>query len=275
MANLTAFTEADRGEVMAFLAHPDGLHVYLQSRLDGQEGEAFVWRDRGRVEGLAWFGPGRNFVIAGDAAGLAGALAPLARERERSWVMVVGPHGVTSDFLFRFHRLGGRRPRLDRAQTFCVQRRETLPPLREPGLLAATEGDLPELSAAAARMSAEDFEIDPFRIDREAVRRAMAAKVRTGRAFLCREEGRLVFKVDMAVVHPAGGQVEGVFTAEDSRGRGIATRAMAELGHRFLEELPLLTLHVNSRNAPALRAYQKAGYVPVADLRLAIFPPVW
>ena len=74
---------------------------------------------------------------------------------------------------------------------------------------------------------------------------------------------------------PHGGQVEGVFTVEDARGQGIATRGMAELGRRVFGDVEVLTLHVASKNAPALKAYERAGYVRTAELRLAIFPYVF
>ena len=70
---------------------------------------------------------------------------------------------------------------------------------------------------------------------------------------------------------PPGAQVEGVFTAEDRRGQGIASRCMAELGRRLLAEVPLVTLHASERNTAALRAYERAGYRQVDRLRLVIF----
>lgn len=276
MSRIAEYSPKDEEEVGDFLRHADAMHLYLLSRLErAGEGRGFVWRDGGAVAGFAWFGHGRNLVLAGEGEAFADEAAALARELERSWVMVVGPHATTTRFLARFSELADRRPRLDRSQTFCVQRRETLPDLREPALAPARREDLPALAGAAARMSAEDFEIDPWRIDREAVRKTMATKVREGRAFVYHESGVLVFKADVAVRHATGGQIEGVFTVEDRRGRGVASRCMAELGHRLLDELPVLTLHVASRNTPAIRAYAKAGYRPVAELRLAIFPPTW
>ncbi len=272
MGTLSPWSPEDQAAAEALLAEPPGVHLYLRSRLGRPgTGRAFSFRRGPRIGGAAWFGSGRNLVLAGEDPAFLDALAHLARERERGWIMVLGPHDPVSGFLERYLRLTERRPRLDRRQVYYLQRAETLPPLREERLRKARESDLSELAAAAARMSAEDFEIDPWRIDRTAVRRGVQAKIREGRAYVYREEGRLAFKLDLAIREPYGGQVEGVYTVEDRRGRGIATRCMAELGHRQLRELPCLGLHVAEKNTPARRAYERAGYRPVADLRLAIF----
>ena len=53
--------------ILATLAAPPGVHLYLASRVDAEEsGDGLVYRESGRISGFAWFGRGRNFVIAGD-----------------------------------------------------------------------------------------------------------------------------------------------------------------------------------------------------------------
>ena len=274
MTELAPYRPADRSDVEGFLRRPNGLHVYLESRLDTDAGDAFVHRRRGTVEGFAWFGRGRNLVLAGEEPEFLRALAGVAREFEKAWVMVVGPSGPVTDFIADYHRGTERRPRLDRSQGYYLQTRETLPDRREPSLRLATERDVAELAPAAARMSGEDFEIDVWRIDREAVRRNILEKVRNERVWLFRdfEDGELAFKADLAVTAPSGVQVEGVYTPERFRGRGIASRCMSELGHRLLANHPLVSLHVSSTNTPACRAYENAGYRRTAELRLAIYP---
>jgi ribosomal protein S18 acetylase RimI-like enzyme len=273
VAHLEEYVEADRAAVESFLRHPDGLHLYLLSRLEPPlRGIGFVFRREDRIEGFAWIGTGQNLVLAGEDDEFLRAVADLAAEHERSWLMGVGPWGATTDFLGRYLPKGTRTPRLDRSQGFYVQKPDTLPPLREPTLAAATPADREEVTGAAARMSAEDFEIDLWRIDRDAVRRGVTRRIREGRTWVCRRDGHLAFKVDVELSPPHGGQVEGVYTEESLRGHGIASRCMAELGHRLLDDLPMLTLHVSTANTPALRAYENAGYRRAAELRLAIFP---
>ena len=53
-----------------------------------------------------------------------------------------------------------------------------------------------------------------------------------------------------------------------------SARSMSDsLMPRALREMPELTLHVAMRNAPAVKAYERAGYRRIGELRLAIFPP--
>lgn len=272
MGDFRNLTPGDHPEVQAFLRHPAELHLYLRTRIDRPAGgRGLVCREGGRILGFAWLGGGRNLVFAGDDPGFLHALAGLARRQESRWILVVAPHGPCTDFLARYARLTRRTARLDRSQTWYRLTPDRLSGLAEPALRPATLADLPDLVPAAARMSAEDFDMDFDRIDLEAVRGNMERKVREGRSWVYRERGEFAFKVDLAVRHPLGGQVEGVFTPEDRRGRGIASRCIAELGRRLLGELRCLGLHVDAANAPAIRAYERAGFRREAELRLAIF----
>jgi ribosomal protein S18 acetylase RimI-like enzyme len=273
MGSLLPYDPGDRDAVDAFLADPPHVHIYLRSRLaDPDCGPGYVYREGGEIRGFALFGTGQNLVLAGESPEFTTELAKLAARLERSWVMVLGPWAGTTLFMSRYAEDGRRRARLDRAQAFCVQTPDTLPDLGEPAVRRATEEDLDELTVASARMSAEDFEIDPWKIDRTIVKRRMREKIADGRSFVMRKNGFLAFKADLAVRDPRGAQVEGVYTAEDLRGRGIASRCMAEIGRRVLEEIPVITLHVSVINHAALKAYERAGYVRTAELRLAIFP---
>jgi ribosomal protein S18 acetylase RimI-like enzyme len=274
--SLRPLTPEERPEVRGFLHHPRGLHIYLESRLDSpEEGEGLVYRDRGRLAGFAWFGTGRNLVLAGEDPGFLDAVVREALEREARWLMLVAPWAPASIFLDAYLARTKRRPRLDRSQRFYAQDGSTLPDLGEADLEPAREEDLDELVPVSARMSSEDFEIDFWRIDKRQVRRRLVEKVRDGRAWVYREEGRIVFKADVAVTSPSGVQIEGVYTAEDHRGRGIASRCMAEVSRRLIATTPIVTLHVASHNTPARKAYERAGFLAGEELRLSIFPYSW
>ena len=276
MPRLAPLTPDDRTDVQRFLLHPGGLHMYLESRLDAPgEGEGLVYREGGRVLGFGWLGKGRNLVLAGDDPAFLGALADYARGRDRDWVMLVGPWDPATDILKQFTIATGRKPRLDRAQVYYAQTRKTLAKLEEPRLRPARTEDLEELVPISARMSSEDFDLDFWRIDKSEVRRRIARKIQDARSWILRDESRILFKVDVAATTPGGAQIEGVYTAEDHRGRGIASRCMAELGRRLMETTDLITLHVAENNGAARKAYERSGYRPGDKLRLTIFPYVW
>jgi predicted GNAT family acetyltransferase len=275
MGSLEPHTPDLNAEVADFLRYPAGLHLYLQDRLEaGTGGRSFVYCHRGRVRGFAFLGDGQNFVLAGDDQSFLRDLAAFAAANEKKWQLVLGPWSEVTDFLDLYRRRCSRKARLDRTQAFMVQTSEGLPSLREPALRLATADDLDTLSGASARMSAEDFELDLYLIDREKVRAGLAKKVAADRSFVLAEGGEVIFKADLSVLSPLGGQVEGVFTTEDRRGRGIASRCMTEIGRRLLGKVPMLTLHVAADNTAAFRAYEKAGYRREAELRLAIYPYV-
>lgn len=77
-----------------------------------------------------------------------------------------------------------------------------------------------------------------------------------------RQEQQVVFKADLGICTSAVVQVQGVWTHPDHRGRGIASAAMAAVSAHVQRTIaPMVSLYANAYNAPALRVYEKAGYV--------------
>ncbi|WP_246075968.1 DUF4081 domain-containing GNAT family N-acetyltransferase [Brevibacterium jeotgali] len=73
---------------------------------------------------------------------------------------------------------------------------------------------------------------------------------------------QVIFKADLGIRSASAVQVQGVWTHPDFRGRGIASAAMVAVSaHAMQHVAPTASLYANSYNAPALRAYEKAGYV--------------
>lgn len=73
---------------------------------------------------------------------------------------------------------------------------------------------------------------------------------------------QVVFKADLGIRSPYAVQIQGVWTHPDFRGRGIASAAMAAVSeHARQHAAPVVSLYANSYNGPALRVYEKAGYV--------------
>ncbi|MFA6507026.1 MAG: GNAT family N-acetyltransferase, partial [Treponemataceae bacterium] len=66
-------------------------------------------------------------------------------------------------------------------------------------------------------------------------------------------------------------QIGGVFVDPAYRGRGIATRLVAELAAILRAEGRKAVLFVKKRNAPARAAYEKVGFVPTEDYRITYY----
>jgi predicted GNAT family acetyltransferase len=83
-----------------------------------------------------------------------------------------------------------------------------------------------------------------------------------------KDGARIIFTGAFNFVGPFGSGIGGIYTVPDARGKGLAQRATAELARIALADGPVVTLHVDPANAPAIRAYQKAGFRAVGKFRL-------
>ena len=62
--------------------------------------------------------------------------------------------------------------------------------------------------------------------------------------------------------------MEAVYTPPRLRGHGYATRGLAGMCSLLLKKHPLITLHVNEENAPAVKLYERLGFARAAPFRL-------
>ena len=83
-----------------------------------------------------------------------------------------------------------------------------------------------------------------------------------GWSFARFDDGRLVFKAEVACATPYAAQVQGVWVAPDRRGEGLAAAGMAAVVELVRAEIaPIVSLYVNDWNDAARRTYEQ-GRVP-------------
>ena len=95
--------------------------------------------------------------------------------------------------------------------------------------------------------------------------------IRTGRAFAWIENGEVVFKAEVGAVGTGACQIQGVWVEPSRRGEGLAAPAMATVVDLARSIAPVVTLYVNSFNAPARAAYQRVGFRTIATFATVLF----
>ena len=246
------------------LSAPDGI---AQGRFLG----AF---DGARLAGVMFVGHGGLVVFAADEPHVRRLFAEESwRERQRVR-LVVGEWDAVSDVWGQLSAAGLRADR-DWREVFMVVDPATLCDEPDPGLVTATRADLPELVDVSARAYREETGEDPLAAMGEGYVRHVTRNIEEERTFLVREEGRIVFKAELSARCPVGAQIVGVFTEPFARGRGLARRGTAQLARALMtrHSMPAVCLFVREDNAPARRAYERAGFVPQMHYRRLFVEP--
>lgn len=81
-------------------------------------------------------------------------------------------------------------------------------------------------------------------------------------------DGKLV-SIGGARIDDWVGNINTVATCKDYRGRGYATSIVSALVVQIMKKSSLALIHVETKNAPALRAYTKAGFRPYKNYTVA------
>jgi predicted GNAT family acetyltransferase len=82
----------------------------------------------------------------------------------------------------------------------------------------------------------------------------------------------VVFKAELAVVTRHTTQVQGVWTAPEWRGRGLATAGVATVVRDALRRVaPTVSLYVNDYNHAARLVYARCGFREVGTFATVLF----
>lgn len=230
-----------------------------------------VW-EHGRLVALCW--AGANLVPVAPAGEGLTELAAAVRERGRRCSSVVGDAAAVLELWDGLAPAWSVPREIRAAQPSMVIATEAqIPPA--PGVRLSQESDLELLVPAAVAMFTEEYGYSPL-----ASGGAYEARVRqlvaAGHSFVLidRIDGRpqVAFKAELGAVALGVAQVQGVWVHPRLRGRGMGSAGMSAVVALARERgADLVSLYVNSWNAPALAVYRKVGFRQVGEYATVVF----
>jgi predicted GNAT family acetyltransferase len=118
------------------------------------------------------------------------------------------------------------------------------------------------LYPACVAMYTEEVGVSPEENGGAPLYRARVAQlIARGWSFARVEDGRVVFKAEVAAATPYACQVQGVYVVPDRRGEGLAVAGMAAVVELAREHVaPVVSLYVNAHNVAARRVYERVGF---------------
>lgn len=215
---------------------------------------------------------GANLVPVEARPGDARAFAERALSRGRTVSTIVGPHEAVAAFWEVVAPSWGR-PREIRWQQPHLEISGTPLVAPDPQVRRTTRADMDELYPACVAMYTEEVGLSPEQGGGSDLYRARVTQlVSRGWSFARFDDGRLVFKAEVACASPLAAQVQGVWVPPDRRGEGLAVAGMAAVVEVVRREVaPTVSLYVNEWNEPARRAYARVGFVETARFSTIMF----
>ena len=226
-------------------------------------GEVWGRYDAGRL--VAGCHVGANLVPVECTRDDARAFAERAMTKPRSVVTIVGPQDQVWPLWDCLSDSWGpaRETRWDQPHMELTE-----PPLIAPdnAVRRTTPDDFAALYPACVAMYTEVVGVDPEAEGGAPIYRSRVRQlIGLGWSFARIEDGRVVFKAEVAHATPRAAQIQGVWVAPDRRGEGLAAAGVAAVAEVCRREIaPVVSLYANIWNEPARRAYARVGFVQSA-----------
>ncbi|WP_243057323.1 GNAT family N-acetyltransferase [Nocardioides sp. SR21] len=269
-SDLAAFLElARRDPVVNVFADYRASTTNLEPRWLGGE----MW---GRFEGgtlAAACHVGANLVPVQATAEDAAVFAERALARGRTVSTIVGPQEAVRVFWNGVAGSWGR-PREARWEQPHLEIAGTPSVAPDPLVRRTTRDDLDEVYPACVAMYTEEVGVSPeYGGGAELYRARVMQLISRGWSFArFDDDGRLVFKAEVACATPYAAQIQGVFVPPEYRGQGVATAGMAGVVEIVRREIaPVVSLYVNDWNTSARAVYEKVGFRETARFATVMF----
>lgn len=269
----------DSVSVLRFLRSNAAFNAYLLGQIQ---------RGGLGIETIA--GPFWGFVRDGELCGVAcsgsnlvvsypcsdEAIESFAQAARRGVYLVrvaIAEDGILDRFMSHFGRQF-RPIAMERAGQilFRVNEEELESPPARVNLRPAEVTELDPVLAIDKLMIEEELGFNPFRRDPKIYRDGWLRRIRELRVWVVGSpQGPYLFKVEQSAISEWVIQISGVYTAVESRRKGVAKDAIAQLCRIILADTPTVSLYVDGNNEPALRLYESLGFEAMGHVRSVWF----
>lgn len=274
-ARLEPLSARNETETLDYLARApyDNVYVYwlIRSGIAARGSESLaISRDAsGAVDGVCYFGRQIVPYVSSDAA--LEAFAERARAA-RAPAEIVAPRPMLERF---WAKAGPHLPApraVRRSQpVYALDRAHLRGSRTDAAVGVALAPELEELNRNSAAMFEHEFGREAGSVvlsqHRERTRRILEA----GWWWRYRAQGHIVFQCNLGSQTPFTAQIQGVWTPRSDRGKGYATRGLAAICDRLLDENPSLCLFVNDFNASAIALYERVGFFRAGEFATILF----
>ncbi len=144
-----------------------------------------------------------------------------------------------------------------------------------PGTVKLRPGEVTELTPVMEfdrLMIEEELGFDPFRRDPKVYRDGWLRRIRELRVWVVGPlQGPYSFKVEQSAISDDVIQISGVYTAQNSRRRGIAKDAISQMCRIVFSDTPRVSLYVHQDNVAAVNLYEGLGFEALGAVRSVWF----
>lgn len=186
--------------------------------------------------------------------------------------VVFGPKSQVEAFGAALTALGrGTKMVRDMQWYVCTKAKQSLTSLQ---LRRANLDELEPVAQAQAEMFLEATGTDPRVADPEGFTRRVAERIERQRSWIKLEAEAVLFKTELQCVTPEAVYLEGVWTREDQREKGVAKSCLNELVHRMLKQHQMLCLVVEHDEEAARKLYEQVGFQYAEEYQARYIEPV-
>ena len=258
-------TEANKEEVLSFLKVRPVQTVAMTSFIqdNGLEsvdnrGKFYGYRNtKGTLEAVALIG--HTTLIESRSEDSLAAFALVARESETP-IHFMMADGKTIEAFWKYFAVGNQKPRRVCTELLFELSFPLLVQQCDWDVRLAEAGELEQIAEAHAEVAFIESGVDPMQKDRAGFLKRCGKRIERGRTFVVFENGKLVFKADIAAETSDVAYLEGIYVAPEFRGNNVGSTCLSKLSLHLLNRVEHICLLSNVELKNAHRSFAKAGY---------------